>query len=129
MNNEWFECKVKYEKTMENGLQKKVNEPLTGRKRELKLFPLSFREMVSHTSFLEERRMIPHRLIYGYYPEVVCSPSNEKVVLKELTDSYLYKDLLSFDTLRKPDVIVRLLRLLPIWPDAVPIFNSAVIRI
>ena len=93
-------------------LSSKVNEPLTGRKRELKLFPLSFREMVSHTSFLEERRMIPHRLIYGYYPEVVCNPSNEKVVLKELTDSYLYKDLLSFDTLRKPDVIVRLLKAL-----------------
>ena len=93
-------------------LSSKVNEPLTGRKRELKLFPLSFREMVSHTSFLEERRMIPHRLIYGYYPEVVCSPSNEKVVLKELTDSYLYRDLLSFDTLRKPDVIVRLLKAL-----------------
>ena len=93
-------------------LSSKVNEPLTGRKRELKLFPLSFREMVSHTSFLEERRMIPHRMIYGYYPEVVCSPSNEKVVLKELTDSYLYRDLLSFDTLRKPDVIVRLLKAL-----------------
>ncbi|MGM9784812.1 MAG: ATP-binding protein [Candidatus Cryptobacteroides sp.] len=93
-------------------LSSKVNEPLTGRKRELKLFPLSFKEMVSHTSFLEERRMIPHRLIYGYYPEVVCSPSNEKVVLKELTDSYLYRDLLSFDTLRKPDVIVRLLKAL-----------------
>ena len=91
-------------------LSSKVNEPLTGRKRELKLFPLSFRELVSHTSFLEEHRMIPHRLIYGYYPEVVCSPSNEKVVLKELTDSYLYRDLLSFDTLRKPDVIVRLLK-------------------
>lgn len=27
MNNEWFECKVKYEKTMENGMVKKVNEP------------------------------------------------------------------------------------------------------
>ena len=93
-------------------LSSKVNEPLTGRKRELKLFPLSFREMVSHTSFLEEHRMIPHRLIYGYYPEVVCSPSNEKVVLKELTDSYLYRDLLSFETLRKPDVIVRLLKAL-----------------
>lgn len=93
-------------------LSSKVNEPLTGRKRELKLFPLSFREMVSHTSFLEESRMIPHRLTYGYYPEVVCSPSNEKEVLKELTDSYLYKDLLSFDTLRKPDVIVRLLKAL-----------------
>ena len=93
-------------------LSSKINEPLTGRKRELKLFPLSFREMVSHTSFLEEHRMIPHRLTYGYYPEVVCSPSNEKEVLKELTDSYLYKDLLSFDTLRKPDVIVRLLKAL-----------------
>ncbi|MGM9788185.1 MAG: ATP-binding protein [Candidatus Cryptobacteroides sp.] len=93
-------------------LSSKVNEPLTGRKRELKLFPLSFNEMVSHTSFLEEQRMIPHRMIYGYYPEVVCSPANEKVVLKELTDSYLYRDILSFDTLRKPDVIVRLLKAL-----------------
>lgn len=91
-------------------LSSKVNEPLTGRKRELKLFPLSLREMVSHTSFLEEHRMIPHRMIYGYYPEVVCSPASERVVLKELTDSYLYKDILSFDTLRKPDVIVRLLK-------------------
>ena len=93
-------------------LSSKVNEPLTGRKRELKLYPLSFREMVAHTSFLEECRMIPHRLTYGYYPEVVCSPANEKVVLKELTDSYLYRDLLSFENLRKPDVVVRLLKAL-----------------
>lgn len=93
-------------------LSSKVNEPLTGRKRELKLFPVSFKEMVSHTSFLEEHRMIPHRMIYGYYPEVVCSPANERVVLKELMDSYLYRDILSFDTLRKPDVIVRLLKAL-----------------
>ncbi len=27
MMNNWFECKVKYEKTMENGLTKKVSEP------------------------------------------------------------------------------------------------------
>lgn len=27
MMNEWFECKVRYEKTMENGLIKKVTEP------------------------------------------------------------------------------------------------------
>ncbi len=25
--NEWFECKIKYEKTLENGAVKKVNEP------------------------------------------------------------------------------------------------------
>lgn len=27
MQNEWFECKVRYEKTLENGLVKKVTEP------------------------------------------------------------------------------------------------------
>lgn len=27
MNNQWFECKVKYEKTLETGQVKKVNEP------------------------------------------------------------------------------------------------------
>ena len=46
-------------------LATKVNESLTGRKREFRMFPLTFGEMVRHTSFLEETRMIPHRLIYG----------------------------------------------------------------
>lgn len=93
-------------------LSSKINEPLTGRKRELKLFPISFSEMVSNTSFLEEHRMIPHRMVYGYYPEVVCNPSEERSVLKELTESYLYRDVLALDRLRKPDVLVRLLKAL-----------------
>ncbi|MBQ8421936.1 MAG: AAA family ATPase, partial [Bacteroidales bacterium] len=73
-------------------LAEAVNESLTGRKREFKLYPLSFKEMADDTSVLEESRMIDHRLIYGYYPEVVTSPGDEKEVLKELIDSYLYKD-------------------------------------
>lgn len=93
-------------------LSSKINEPLTGRKREIKLFPLSFTEMVSDTSFLEEHRMIPHRMVYGYYPEVVCNPSEERTILKELMDSYLYKDILSLDSLRKPEVLVKLLKAL-----------------
>ena len=71
-------------------LAEAVNESLTGRKREFKLYPLSFKEMADETSALEESRMIDHRLIYGYYPEVVTSPGDEKEVLKELIDSYLY---------------------------------------
>ena len=67
-------------------LSSKISEPLTGRKRELKMFPISFSEMVANTSFLEEHRMIPHRMVYGYYPEVVCNPSEERSVLKELTE-------------------------------------------
>ena len=93
-------------------LASKVNEPLTGRKREFKMFPLTFREMVGHTHFLDELRLIPHRLVYGYYPEVVCNPGDEKNVLKELSDSYLYKDILSLDNISKPDKLIRLLKAL-----------------
>ena len=84
-------------------LAEAVNESLTGRKREFKLYPLSFKEMAEETSVLEESRLIDHRLIYGYYPEVVTSPGDEKEVLKELIDSYLYKDVMEENSIAKPD--------------------------
>ena len=68
--------------------------------------------MVSHTNLLEELRLIPHRMIYCYYPEVVSNPGNEPIILKELSDSFLYKDILSFESINKPDKIVRLLKAL-----------------
>ncbi len=89
-----------------------INETLTGRKREISMFPLTYGEMVAHTNLLEEHRMIPHRMIYGYYPEVVTSPGEEKTVLKELTDSYLYKDILMLDSIAKPDKLKKLIRAL-----------------
>lgn len=91
-------------------LASKVNESLAGRKREFRMFPVSFSEMVSHTNLLEELRLIPHRMIYGYYPEVVSNPGSEVAILKELSDSFLYKDILSFENINKPDKIVRLLK-------------------
>ena len=93
-------------------LASKANESLAGRKRELRMYPVSFSEMVSQTNLLEELRLIPHRMIYGYYPEVVSNPGNESVILKELSDSFLYKDILSFESINKPDKIVRLLKAL-----------------
>ena len=93
-------------------LANKVNEPLTGRKREFRMFPVSFSEMVSHAGLLDELRLLPHRMVYGYYPEVVCSPGNERTVLKELTDSYLYRDILSIDSIGKPDKLNRLVQAL-----------------
>lgn len=93
-------------------LSGKVNETLTGRKREFKMFPLTFQEMVNNSSFLEETRMLPHRMVYGYYPEVVSTPGDETAILKELSNSYLYKDILSLDNINKPDKIVRLLKAL-----------------
>lgn len=93
-------------------LSAKVNESLTGRKREFSMYPVTFGEMVNHTNLLEELRMIPHRMVYGYYPEVVSSPGDEQAILKELSGSYLYKDILSLDSISKPDKLVRLVKAL-----------------
>lgn len=93
-------------------LADKINEPLTGRKIEIFLFPLSFAEMVKHTNWLEENRLLEHRMIYGLYPEVVINPGDERNVLKRLSDAYLYKDLLNFEKLKKSSVIVKLLQAL-----------------
>lgn len=93
-------------------LSNMINEPLTGRKWEYQLYPLSFQELVNHTNLLEENRMIPYRMIYGYYPEVVSSQGNEKEVLKQLTDSYLYKDILMWQGIKKPDKLLKLLQAL-----------------
>ncbi len=93
-------------------LANRVNEPLTGRKWEYKMFPFSFSEMVSYHGLLEEKRLIPHRLVYGYYPEVVINQGNEIEILKHLSDSYLYKDILAWEQIQKPDKLLRLLQAL-----------------
>lgn len=93
-------------------LANKLNEPLTGRKREFKMYPLTFKEMANHVNLLEEMRLLPHRLVYGYYPEVVSSPGNERIVLKELSESYLYRDVLSLESISKPDKLMRLVQAL-----------------
>jgi len=87
-------------------------EPLTGRKRQFTLFPFSFAEMALHHGLLSERNLIPHRLIYGYYPDIVNSPSEERHLLQELSDSYLYKDILALDKIKKSEQLTRLLRAL-----------------
>lgn len=90
-------------------LRNKTNEPLTGRKFEFNLFPLSIAELVMHQGKLAENRMLERRLIYGLYPEIVNNPGNEQEYLLELINSYLYKDILAFQNLRKPDVLEKLL--------------------
>jgi uncharacterized protein len=89
-------------------LANKINEPLTGRKWEYMLFPISYSEMVNHTSQLEEKRLLHTRLVYGYYPEVVTSAGKEKDILKQLANSYLYKDILTWERIQKPERLEKL---------------------
>ncbi|GGC38993.1 ATPase [Parapedobacter defluvii] len=93
-------------------LANRINEPLTGRKWEYRLYPFSFGEMVNHHGFMEENRLLNHRLIYGYYPEIVNNPGEEEVRLKQLSGSYLYKDILTWERIQKPDKMERLVQAL-----------------
>jgi predicted AAA+ superfamily ATPase len=93
-------------------LAHRTAEPLTGRKYEFLLLPLSFGEMVQHHGLLEEKRLLEHRLIFGYYPEIVTKPGEEKELLKLLAGSYLYKDLLSFGGIKKPALLEKILQAL-----------------
>lgn len=93
-------------------IQNKTNEPLTGRKWEYHLFPFSFSEMVHDTNIIEEKRLLTHRLIYGYYPEIVVNEDDLETRLKSLSESYLYKDILMWQDIKKPDKLMQLLKAL-----------------
>ena len=89
-----------------------ISEPLTGRKYESMLFPLSFRELTDHHGLTEEKRLLEHRLIFGSYPEIVVKQSEEKELLKLLAGSYLYRDLLTLDQMKKPALLDKIIKAL-----------------
>ena len=87
-------------------------EPLTGRKYEYMLYPFSFEEMAEYHGQFEEYKHLKHRMIYGYYPEVVLKETEAKDLLKLLTRSYLYKDILIWQKIKKSDKLIKLLQAL-----------------
>jgi len=93
-------------------LKNQIQEPLTGRKWEYQLFPISWNELEQELGFLKAIQQLEIRIIYGMYPDVINNFGEETEVLKQLTDSYLYKDLLSYGGIRKPEVLENLLRAL-----------------
>jgi predicted AAA+ superfamily ATPase len=93
-------------------LASKINEPLTGRKWQYQMFPLSFAEMANHHGLLQEKMLLNHRLVYGYYPDIVNNNGEEKELLQQLSDSILYKDILKFDNIKKTDKLIKLLQAL-----------------
>jgi hypothetical protein len=91
-------------------LGNKLNESLTGRKWEFKMFPFSFEELVEHTGYIEEFRSLEQRMIYGSYPDVINHPQDAKEIIKSIADSYLYKDILVLDRINKPEKLEKLLQ-------------------
>ena len=89
-----------------------LNEPLTGRKYEYQMFPISSKEIYQSSGYLDLKGLLETRLIYGSYPDILNHANDARELLRMLTDSYLYKDILATDNLRKPDVLDKLLRAL-----------------
>lgn len=89
-------------------LNNEINEPMTGRKWEYNLFPISWEEIQNTYSFLNAQQQLEQRIIYGMYPDVLNFPGKEKEVLRNLLNSYLYKDILALAGIKKPDILQKL---------------------
>lgn len=105
-------------------LSNSINEPLTGRKYEYVMYPFSAEELINEFGAQDERRMLERRLVYGSYPEVVNNAGEEREVLTDLVGSYLYKDIFSFQDVRKPEVIEQLLQALALQVGSEVSFNE-----
>lgn len=93
-------------------LRSQTNEPLTGRKFEYFLFPVSYEEYEKSVGYLDATRDLENRLIYGFYPDVINNTGEEREILNEITQSYLFKDILSFANIKKPEILEKILQAL-----------------
>lgn len=90
----------------------KINEPLTGRKWEYEMFPITWQEFENHNGYLVSEQQLENRLLYGFYPDVLNHPGEEKEVLKNIVSSYLFKDILSYAGIKKPEILEKLVQAL-----------------
>lgn len=89
-----------------------TQEPLTGRKWEYFLYPISFSELIRYEGLLTSIQKLPLYLIYGTYPEIITSQQDAKQLLTNLTNSYLYKDILALTGVKKPMLLEKILKAL-----------------
>ena len=90
-------------------LHDKINEPLTGRKYEYNLYPISTAELFNTNGLLSVKQTLESRLIYGSYPDILNHADEAKELLMNIADSYLYKDLLSLEDIRRPALLEKIL--------------------
>lgn len=85
----------------------KISEPLTGRTVQFMLYPLSAAELLNIWGLEKLKLQLENLLVYGSYPAVITASSLEEktILLKQLVSDYLYRDILSFDRVRKSEMI------------------------
>ena len=105
-------------------LQNKLNEPLTGRKFEYHLFPLSTGELLNAQGLLSVKQTLESRLIFGSYPDIFNHQEDAKDLLYNLSNSYLYKDLLNLESVRRPALLGKLLTALALQVTSEVSYNE-----
>lgn len=105
-------------------IKNQLSESLTGRKWEYFMFPVTWNELELTDGYIKSLQQLELRLIYGMYPEIITHSSEEKERLKQLIDSYLYKDLLSFSNIKKPYILEKLLQALALQMGSEVSFNE-----
>lgn len=95
-------------------LSNTIKEPLTGRKYEFNLYPLSLKETVKLHDPASLPENIEQALRFGQYPEIFTTQNEHKKIqkLQEITGSYLFKDVFEFQDLKKYPILESLLQLL-----------------
>jgi uncharacterized protein len=90
----------------------KTQEPLTGRKWEYFLYPISSGELMEYQGVPQFLNLLPQYLVYGMYPEVVVNILDAKEILTNIAGSYLYKDVLALVGLKRPQLLEKILKAL-----------------
>ena len=95
-------------------LANKLNEPLTGRTKTFWIYPLAYAEVVQKYQQTLPETAFEEMLRFGMYPKVhtLKSDKEKESYLYEYLNNYLYKDILTFEGVRKPKKVVDLLTLL-----------------
>ncbi len=87
-------------------------ESMTGRAWNFSLFPISFEELAGQKNLIEALRLIPHHMVFGFYPDIINNPGQEKKILANLCEGALYKDVLAYQQIKKPVILEKLLQAL-----------------
>lgn len=93
-------------------LNNAINEAATGRFFDYRMYPFSFSELANHTSQRDEGRLLEQRILYGSYPDVVNHPEDARRIVTNLANNYLYRDLLEYKGMKKPELLQKLVRAL-----------------
>jgi predicted AAA+ superfamily ATPase len=87
----------------------KTSEPMTGRVIHHILYPLSVMEIKADADWLSVDAKLDKLLRFGSYPEVYTSNEDDAIKkLNEISFSYLFKDLLKFEGIKKSSLLKNL---------------------